>query len=201
MKRSTAEQLINLFNVASKDETRRHLTGIYLEPIDDGSVRATATNGIALSTIVIHDDMVSWKAVNPFILGPEAKKMLQAWVKDMKALKREISDLTRLSSGNEAVNFVLCASYGTEYKLPILYRDYVKYSAILPTNPETTHTKEISFNVDELINLCKSLGKRKINTVTLQYESSMKPIIVKPIGTRNVFTEQVDTMLLMPVRR
>lgn len=201
MKRSTAEQLINLFNVASKDETRRHLTGIYLEPIDDGSVRATATNGIALSTIVIHDDMVSWKAVNPFILDLEAKKMLQAWVKDMKALKREISDLTRLSSGNEAVNFVLCDSNGIEYKLPILYRDYVKYLAILPTNPETTHTKEISFNVDELINLCKSLGKRKINTVTLQYEFSMKPIIVKPIGTRNVFTEQVDTMLLMPVRR
>lgn len=201
MKRSTAEQLINLFNVASKDETRRHLTGIYLEPIDDGSVRATATNGIALSTIVIHDDMVSWNAVNPFILAPEAKKMLQAWVKDMKALKREISDLTKLSSGNDPVNFVLCASNGIEYKLPILYRDYVKYSAILPVNPNTTHNRELSFNVDELMNLCKSLGKRKINTVTLQYESSMNPIIVKPIGTKNVFTEQVDIMLLMPVHK
>lgn len=169
MRRTTLEQIERLFNVASKDETRPNLNTVYVERLEQTDlIQLTATDGMKLNSVTVNDDLL-YAAIaidGTFLISRFALPFIKAALKDK----------SRLFDNTTTVTPDSLKTWGTE--LPLVQRDYPRYKQVIPTKPEIHH--EVSFNVDNLVALVKSMPKSRHNIVTLKMtKNCLGPIMIK----------------------
>jgi DNA polymerase III sliding clamp (beta) subunit (PCNA family) len=196
MKIETAQVIINLMNAASKDETRSFLMGVNVEKGEDGRVKLTATDGVIMSHAEVMDESINFDSgriqnESSFILSRDCLKTLKAYVKDFKncAPMSSALDYKTLKIG--------------DLELPIVDRDYPRYQSIIP---KEEGKKSICFNVDKLTALVKTLGKRKVNSIKMSFntdkegKAKLSPISITAIIDNGLNGDAIQKMVIMPVK-
>ena len=175
-----AKALLDLMNIASKDETRLHLNGVQISPLEEG-VLLTATNGHTLMQVTINNPDIK---VNDSIIVSSCKRNISA----LRVLSKEIVMTWEITCTRQILNI-------NNMGLELVDREYPNWERLVPKK-DHKFKHCLYFNADLLTDLVKSLGltKKDHKVIKLSYDTDLSPIEV------SLIKNDTDRMVLMPCK-
>lgn len=187
MKRSTIETIIKAFNVASDDETRVYLCGVFCHVVND-NLFIVATDGYSLVQFKVDDS--NFKSIlgeKSIIIHRDNEKLLKHL---LKTNKRQEFDA---NLDNERILKV------DNLGLELVIREYPNYANIFSKEKFSENANKISicFNAEYLMQIAKTIVNNKCKKVKLTFDS-------KNIGNSPMVVEgdhqDLELAILMPIK-
>ena len=185
MQTNTLNLLINMFNVASNDETRQHINSVLIETFNNG-FKFTATDGHVLATTkLMIDDLFSYAPDLKFSVPLSSLKMLKLLVKQGPIQSSIVKN--QLMIGNITIQ-------PSNMEFP-------RYQAIIPT--KLKNEVSLCFNIDSLARLNKALGRRRVSNLKIRFSpNTLNPVIVEVFSTGKFdnFENPMESMVFSPMK-
>ena len=187
--RNTLELLLQTFEASSKDETRINLNTVRLGRNQDGVMVLDGCDGHILARHYIVEEFELDESI---LIHKVGKSKLSGFLKTNKSYNMFDIDLDVETNRNLRI-------YTKDQRdgiiMPVVFREYAKIDAVIPTKLKEEDILEISINPELLMRLYKSLNKgSRIPRVVLKVNknNNTTPIMVSS-GESNLG-------IIMPVR-
>lgn len=168
IKRGTIERIIKLFNCASKDETRLHITGVNICASDDGIILQGCDGYIMGRYLVSDDGLKEILGGKSIIIAPDSLGTLKGLLKSNKHITE-----FGIYWYNESLRI-------GDYPIVLINRDYPRTDHLIPS---VDGCFELAFDAELLMRLAKSMVQSKKSDgkirLFINTEDKKSPIVIK----------------------